>query len=59
MNIIITVLLILGMFTITFNTQEGKKASFSIALITNIIVIILLWNKIFWKSAWQIKEDVL
>lgn len=47
MNIIITILLILGMFTITFNTQTEKKVSFSFALITNIIVIILLWAKIF------------
>ena len=47
MNTIITILLILGMFTITFNTQAGKKVSFSFALITNIIVIILLWIKIF------------
>ena len=43
MNILITVLLVIGMFNVTLN----KKTNFSMSLITNIIIIILLWTKIF------------
>ncbi len=48
MNILITVLLIIGMFCLNISIPNNdKKMNFSISLITNIIVIILLWTKIF------------
>jgi len=48
MNILITVLLVIGMFCLNIPIPNlDKKMNFSISLITNIIVIILLWTKIF------------
>ena len=48
MNILITILLVIGMFSVNIPIPTlDKKMNFSIGLITNIIVIILLWTKMF------------